>query len=540
MDRREFLQLGAFGGAAALTACGPAGAPADPGATPFTPEFELSEISLDDLRVGLSRGDWSSQELVELYLARIDEVDARGPALHSVIEVNPEALEIARMLDRERAGGRTRGSLHGVPVMLKDNLDTADRMRTSAGSLALAEHVARRDAYLVHQLRRAGAVILGKTNLSEWANFRSSRSSSGWSGRGGQTLNPHALDRNPCGSSSGSAAAVAASLCAAAIGTETDGSIVCPSSACGIVGIKPTVGLVSRSGVIPISHSQDTPGPMARTVRDAAILLGVIAGADPRDPATAAAAVDGRALTDYTAALDPGGLRGARIGVARNYFGFHERVDALMQEAIAALREGGAEIVDPANVDPPESFGDDEFEMLLYEFKHDLNGYLAGTDPSLPARTLEGLIRFNLDNAESEMPWFGQELFEQAQERGPLTEDRYVQALERGPRLARAEGIDAIMRAHRLDALVAPTGGPAWPIDLVNGDHFGGGSSSAAAVAGYPNVTVPAGVVHGLPVGISFIGAAWSEPTLLRLAYAFEQATKLRRRPTFRQSITSV
>lgn len=537
MDRREFLRVGAFGGAAALTACGRGGTASDPSFPGSVPTFELSEIALHDLRAGLSRGDWSAAELVELYFKRIEEVDATGTALRSVIEVNPEALQIARELDRQRAAGQTRGPLHGVPVMLKDNIDTADRMRTSAGSLALVDHIARRDAHVAARLREVGAVILGKTNLSEWANFRSSRSSSGWSGRGGQTRNPHALDRNPCGSSSGSAVAVAASLCAAAIGTETDGSIVCPSSACGVVGLKPTVGLVSRSGVIPISHTQDTPGPMARNVRDLALLLNAIVGADPRDPATAAA--EGRALPDYTAVLDPGGLRGARIGIARNYFGFHDRVDALMEEAIAALREGGAEVVDPASVERPESFGEDEFEVLLYEFKHDLNVYLAGTDPALPARTLEALIRFNQENAEREMPWFGQELFEQAQEKGPLTEERYLQARERARRLAGVEGIDAVLRAHRLDALVAPTGGPAWSIDLVNGDHFGGGSSSAAAVAGYPNLTVPAGHLHGLPVGISFMGTAWSEPTLLRLAYAFEQATALRRPPTFRASVAN-
>jgi amidase len=422
-------------------------------------------------------------------------------------------------------------------VLIKDNIDTADRMRTSAGSLALGENIPQRDAFVAERLRAAGAVILGKTNLSEWANFRSTRSSSGWSGRGGQTRNPYALDRNPCGSSSGSGVAVSANFATLAVGTETDGSIVCPSSANGIVGIKPTVGLVSRSGIIPISHSQDTAGPMCRTVADAAALLGALVGVDPRDAATAASR--GHAQTDYTKYLDPAGLRGARIGVARNFFGFSSRVDKLMDESIAAMKDAGAVIVDPANIPTAGKFGDSEFEVLLYEFKADLNAYLATLPPSAPARSLAALIEYNEANREREMPWFGQELFLQAQAKGPLTTPAYRTALAKNHRLARTEGIDALMTKHRLDAIVGPTGGTPWVTDLVNGDHFSGGSSSPAAVAGYPNVNVPAGFIHGLPVGISFFGRAWSEPTLIRIAYAFEQATRVRRAPQFLASVTA-
>jgi amidase len=420
-------------------------------------------------------------------------------------------------------------------VLLKDNIDTADRMRTTAGSLALADHVAARDAFVAGRLRAAGAVLLGKTNLSEWANFRSTHSTSGWSGRGGQTRNPWVLDRNPCGSSSGSGAAVAANLCALAVGTETDGSIVCPAAANGVVGIKPTLGLVSRAGIIPIAHSQDTAGPMARTVRDAALLLGALAGVDARDAATAAART--KLQTDYTRFLDPDGLRGARIGVARNHFGFLPAVDRLMEDALDAMRRGGATIVDPANVATAGKFDDSELEVLLHEFKADLNAYLAALPPSAPARTLAALIAYNEAHAGEEMPFFGQELFVRAQGKGPLTSASYRAALARNRRLARTEGIDATMDRHRLDALVAPTGGPAWPTDPLNGDHFTGGSSTPAAVAGYPNVQVPAGYIRGLPVGISFYGRAWSEPVLLRLAYAYEQATRHRRAPGFLPSL---
>jgi amidase len=468
-----------------------------------------------------------------MYLERVERIDRRGPALNSVIEINPEAVAIAEALDRERKAGRVRGPLHGVPVIIKDNIDTADRMLTTAGSLALVNARPREDAFIVRRLREAGCVIVGKTNLSEWANFRSTHSTSGWSGRGGQTRNPYALDRNPCGSSSGSGAAVSANLALIGVGTETDGSIVCPSSACGIVGIKPTLGLVSRSGIIPISHSQDTAGPMARTVADAAALLGVLAGFDPRDRVTVpgASAPFGPGPRDYTQSLDPAGLRGARIGVARKFFGFNDQVDKLMADAIDVMKREGAVVIDPADLPAHGKFDAQEFEVLLYEFKADLNKYLAQLQPGEHPRTLKELIDFNERNRDREMPYFGQELFVRSEAKGPLTDPAYLKALRESKTLSRAQGIDAVMTRHRLDALVAPTGGPAWTTDLLNGDHFTGGSSTPAAVAGYPNVQVPAGYVYGLPVGISFFGRAYTEPRLIRLAYAYEQATKHRKPP---------
>lgn len=491
----------------------------------------LEELTISDMQALMVAGDLTAVSLTEGYLARIDAIDRTGPTLNAVIELNPDALAIAAQLDAERAAGDVRGPLHGIPILLKDNIDTGDRMATSAGSLALANHHAAQDGAVAANLRRAGAIILGKTNLSEWANFRSSKSSSGWSSRGGQTRNPYALDRTPCGSSSGSGVAVSANLCAAAIGTETDGSVVCPSHHAGIVGIKPTVGLVSRAGIVPISHSQDTAGPMARTVTDAAILLGALTGADERDPATAAS--QGRSTDDYTQFLDLDGLRGARIGVARNYFGFHPLVDAIMERAIVTLRAAGAVIVDPANIATAKQFGDDEYTVLLYEFKAGLNAYLADIDPALPVHSLAELIEFNHLHRERAMPYFGQELFVLAQEKGDLAEETYRQARSESLRLAGRGGIDATLDEYDLDALIAPTGGPAWLVDWVNGDHYGGGSSSAAAVAGYPNITVPAGAVYGLPIGLSFIGAAWQEATLIKLAYAFEQRTQARRPPAF-------
>jgi amidase len=416
-------------------------------------------------------------------------------------------------------------------VLLKDNLDTADGMTTTAGSLALEGSIPSRDSFVAQKLREAGAVLLGKANLSEWANFRSTQSSSGWSGRGGQCRNPYVINRNPCGSSSGSAVAVSANLCALAIGTETDGSVVCPSHANGIVGIKPTLGLVSRSGIIPIAHSQDTAGPMARTVTDAAILLGALVGIDPRDAATSAS--DGKSHTDYSQFLDADGLRGARIGLARQFFDIHPEVTALMEEAIAEMKRLGAELIDPADVPTNGQFDQSEFEVLLYEFKADLNAYLAGLPDSVECRTLADLIEFNERNKDMEMPHFGQEIFLRAQEKGPLTDKAYLDALAKNHRLSRDEGIDAVMNEYRLDAIVAPTGGPAWVTDHVNGDHFLGASSTPAAVAGYPNITVPAGFVRGLPVGLSLFGRAWSEPTLVKLAYSFEQATGHRKAPEF-------
>jgi amidase len=493
--------------------------------------FELDEITIGDLQQGMVSGKFTARSIAEKYLGRIREIDKQGPVLNSVIEINPDALSIAGALDRERKEKGPRGPLHGIPVLIKDNIDTADRMMTTAGSLSLVGTRPEKDSFAAQRLREAGAVILGKANLSEWANIRSSHSTSGWSGRGGQTRNPYALDRNTSGSSSGSAVSVAANLAAAAIGTETDGSIVSPSSVNGVVGIKPTVGLLSRSGIIPISHTQDTPGPMARTVRDAAILLGALTGVDPRDRATIAS--KGRAHADYTSFLDPGGLRGARIGVARKYFGFNEALDALMNAAIEGMRKLGAVIIDPADLATHGKFGDSELTVLLYELKADLNAYLAGRGGGAPVRSLKEIIAFNERNKEKEMPYFGQDLFVKAEEKGPLSSKEYLDALMANLRRARKEGIDATMDKFKLDAIVGPTESPAWLTDLVNGDHFTGGCSTAPAVAGYPHITVPAGFIFGLPVGISFFGRAWSEPRLIQIAYAFEQATKVRRPPQF-------
>jgi amidase len=493
--------------------------------------FRLNELTLADLGAGMRAGKFSAVSLTKDYLARVEEIDRQGPQLRAVIETNPDALPIARNLDREHKAGRIRGPLHGIPILIKDNIGTHDRMRTTAGSLALAESIAAKDAFVVQRLRAAGAVILGKTNLSEWANFRSSRATSGWSGRGGLTLNPYVLDRNPSGSSSGSAVAVAANLCAVAVGTETDGSILSPASYNGIVGIKPTLGLVSRSGIIPLAHSQDTAGPMARTVADAAILLGCLAGEDAADAVTGGNV--GKGYTDYSRFLDPDGLRGARVGVARGLFGSHAGVAEVMEAAMTELKRMGAVLIDPVDLPSLEKLGEHEFEVLLYEFKADLNQFLATLGPHAHAHSLHEVIEFNNRNRDLEMPWFGQDIMLKAQEKGPLTEPRYLAALEASRRLSREEGIDAVMIDHKLDALVAPTTGPAHVTDLVHGDRDTGGSTTAAAVAGYPSITVPAGFVSGLPVGLSFFGRAWSEPRLLQLAYAFEQATRLRKQPGF-------
>jgi len=490
----------------------------------------MEEMTILELQAQMEAGSWTARSVVEMHLAQIEKLDKQGPAINAVIELNPDALAIADELDAERAAGHVRGALHGVPVMLKDNIDTADKMTTTSGSLALAGSVAAQDAFVARKLRHAGAVLLGKTNLSEWANFRSPHSSSGWSSRGGQTKNPYALDRNPCGSSSGSAVAVAANLCAAAIGTETDGSIICPAQANSIVALKPTLALVSRSGIIPIAHSQDTAGPMARTVADVAIVLGALTGVDERDAATQES--QEQAFTDYTQFLDPEGLRGARIGVARNFFGFHPGVDRLIEGCIDEMKRLGAEIVDPADVEIA-GLRETELEVLLFEFKADLNRYLEGLGPGAPVHSLQEIIEFNERNRDRVMPYFGQERMLAAQEKGPLTSEAYLKALENNHRLARTEGIDAVLQKHELDAIVAPSGGPAWLTDWVNGDHHGGGSSSAAAVAGYPNITLPAGTILGLPVGISFFSGAYQEPTLLKLAFAFEQHTQIRRPPQF-------
>ncbi|HYK83608.1 MAG TPA: amidase [Gemmatimonadales bacterium] len=488
---------------------------------------------MSSLQAAMQSGKYTARSITAAYLQRISELDKQGPALRAVLEINPDALASAAALDAERRAKGPRGPLHGIPVLVKDNVATRDRMQTTAGSLALLGVTPPRDAWVVERLRAAGAVVLGKTNLSEWANFRSTHSSSGWSGRGGQCRNPYALDRTPSGSSSGSGVAVAANLCTAAIGTETDGSIVSPATCCSIVGVKPTVGLVSRAGIIPIAHSQDTAGPMARTVADAAVLLGALTGPDPRDDATAASA--GQARTDYTALLDPNGLKGARLGVCRaRFMGYNAATDALMEGAIDTLKRLGAVIVDPADIVTAGQFDDPEFTVLLYEFKADLNRYLAEWAPGAPSKTLEDLIAFNDRQRDKELPYFGQEIFVQAQAKGPLTDQPYLQALDKDHLLARIQGIDAAMADHQLAALIAPTGGPPSLIDLVNGDPSGGGSfSSPAAVAGYPHVTVPLGYVFGLPVGLSFVGRPWSEATLLKFAYAFEQTTKARRPPRF-------
>ncbi|MGA3293536.1 MAG: amidase [Candidatus Acidiferrales bacterium] len=528
--RRDFLTSGLKIGAASLALPSLARGN-DAESAQAIQSFELDEITVAELQDGMKSGKFTSRGLASRYLARIAEIDKGGPALNAVIELNPDALSIADSLDAERKSKGPRGPLHGIPVLIKDNIGTADRMMTTAGSLALLGLTPAKDSGVARRLREAGAVILGKTNLSEWANFRSSHSSSGWSGRGGQTHNPYALDRNPCGSSSGSGAAASANLCAAAVGTETDGSIVCPSSANGIVGMKPTVGLVSRAGIIPIAHSQDTAGPMCRTVADAAALLGALAGPDSGDPATKASR--GKIAADYTRFLDRAGLRGARIGVVQHSYAFTESVEPVWRAALDAMKHESAALVDPVEIPSLGKFDDSELEVLLYEFKAGLNSFLAAAGPNAPVHSLKELIDFNELNREREMPYFGQDLFEKAQKKGPLTEKVYVDALAKNHRLTRAEGIDAVMDKHRLDALVAPTAGPSWLTDWINGDHDTGGSSSLAAVAGYPNIHVPSGFVFGMPVGVSFFGRAWSEPKLIKIAYAFEQATRARKPPRF-------
>jgi len=518
----------------ALSAARDMGGEAEPAAPEIKP-FELDEITIAELQDGLKSGKFTARSLVERYAARIQEVDKSGPALNAVIEMNPDAEAIADTLDQERKTKGPRGPLHGIPVLIKDNIDTADKMMTTAGSLALVGSKPAKDSWVAQRLRAAGAVILGKTNLSEWANIRSSHSTSGWSGRGGLTKNPYALDRNPCGSSSGTGAGISANLAAGGIGTETDGSIVCPSSANGLAGIKPTVGLVSRAGIIPISHSQDGAGPMCRTVRDAAILLGTLTGVDPEDPATTASA--GKSQADYARYCDPNGLKNARIGVARKYFGFNDAVDALMQESLDVMKKQGATLVDPADIETFGKFDETELLVFMYELKADLNSYLARLGPGAPVKTLRDIIEFNERNRQKEMPYFGQDLFVKAEAKGALTEQAYLDALNKNHQLARTEGIDALMDKHKLDAIVAPTGGPAWLTDLINGDHTAGGSSNAAAVAGYPNINVTAGYMFGLPIGISFFGRAWSEATLIKLAYSFEQATKARTAPKFLNTV---
>jgi len=529
LSRRKFLGSAAVLGAASLarTPLMPREAAA---ASAEVSAFELDEVTVGELQEGMKSGKFTAHSVAQKYLDRISEIDKQGPAINSIIEMNPDALSIADSLDDERKSKGPRGPLHGIPVLIKDNIGTSDRMMTTAGSLALSGFTPTKDSGVARRLREAGALILGKTNLSEWANFRSNSSSSGWSGRGGQTHNPYATDRNPCGSSSGSGAAASANLAAITIGTETDGSIVCPSSANGVVGIKPTVGLVSRAGIIPISHSQDTAGPICRTVADAAALLSVVAAVDADDAATRVASR--KAYPDYTRFLDKGGLRGARIGVVRKLFFMHDKLDPVMKAALDAMKSEGAILVDPVAVDTLGKFDASENIVLQYEFKADMHRYLAQF-PNAPVHSLKEIIEFNERNHDKELLYFGQEVMIESEKRGPLTDKAYVDALAKNHLLARQQGIDAVMDKYKLDALVAPTGGPAWVTDLVNGDHDTGGSSSPAAVAGYPNINVPAGFVFRLPVGISFFGRAWSEPVLIKIAYAFEQTTQVRRPPQF-------
>lgn len=536
MLRRTFFKTAALGGGALalspLISCSPIGRPEENEPTTVK-SFELDELTIDQLQEKMGSGEYSAEEIARKFIDRIAEIDQAGPCLRSVMEVNPDAIRIARERDSERKQGKIRGPLHGIPVMIKDNIDTADKMQTTAGSLALSGFHAPKDAFIVGRLRDSGAVLLGKTNLSEWANIRSTRSSSGWSGRGGQVLNPYMLDRNPCGSSSGSAVAVSANLCTVSIGTETDGSIVCPAGTTGIVGIKPTLGLWSRHGIIPIAHSQDTAGPMARTVRDAACLLGALCGVDAYDKATGNSA--GKSRPDYSVFLDTNGLKGARIGIIRDFLGFHPGVDELMKRAFDLMKDQGAEMVDVECAKERDQWSAAEWQVLLYELKHDLNRYLSERQEA-PVKSLKEIIAFNEAHPAQEMPWFAQEIFLMAEEKGGLMEKEYADALALSKKLT-SEAIDSVMKEHQLNCLVAPTNAPAWTTDWINGDHYIGGSSDLAAVSGYPSITVPAGGIHHLPVGISFIGKAWDEPALLKMAYAYEQAGKSRRKPEFMASL---
>jgi amidase len=532
MHRREFLQHSALMGVAAcagFSAGGCSVAPRGRSTASRVKPFELEEMTVLELQRGMESGRFTAANLVEKYQQRILEIDQQGPRLKSVIELNPDALAIARELDRERKSKGPRGPLHGIPILIKDNIDTHDRMTTTAGSLALAGSLAPRDAFIVERLRAAGVVLLGKANLSEWANFRGSRSISGWSARGGLCRNPYVTDRSTSGSSAGSAAAVSANLCAIAIGTETDGSIVSPSSHCGVVGLKPTVGLVSRSGIIPISSSQDTAGPMARCVADAAALLNAMTGEDPRDPATAASG--GKVPRDYTQFLDAKALRGARLGVARSAFKMNRLVDPVLEAALAAMQREGALLIDPVKLPSRQELNDAEFQVMLYEFKAGLNDYFKSLGPNAPVKSLEELIAFNERNRERELAFFGQETLIDAQSKGPLSDQRYVEAKARCAKWSRE--LEAVLESNQLDAIVAPTTGPAHVLDLVVGDRGLGGTSTYAAVSGLPSITVPCGDASGLPLGMSFIAPAWQEGRLLALAYAFEQATKARKSPRF-------
>lgn len=538
LSRRSFLHASAVGivGAAALPSAishRPPAITSSARGRAALGAFELEEATITDIQAGFASGRWTSRAITQQYLDRISAMDRQGPTLRSMLDLNPDAYADADAKDAERrAGGMMRGPLHGIPVIIKDNIDTHDRMTTTAGSLALEGSIPPQDATVASRLRAAGAIILGKSNMSEWANFRGDHSSSGWSSRGGQCNNPYILDRNPCGSSSGTGAAISANFAAVGIGTETDGSIVCPANNCGLVGVKPTIGMVSRAGIIPISASQDTAGPMTRTVTDAALLLAAISGADTRDATTPVAR--GAGLLDTASYLRTDALRGVRVGVVRQSLtGYHTGTDLVFEEALRALRELGAVIVDPANIPHIDDYGRDESIVLHYEFKVGINAYLASLGPSARMKSLTDLIRFNEENKARVLPWFGQEDFIKSEACGPLTDKKYLDARARCVRLSRRDGFDAVVRQHRLDVLVAPTGGPAWTTDLLTGDHFGGSSSSPCAVAGYPHVTVPMGWCRELPVGLSFMGMVWTEQKLLSYAYAFEQATKMRRAPKF-------
>ncbi len=536
LDRRDLFRLGATAGLAALAGgalagCrGPSHTAVPTGAVPA---FDLAEVSIDELQKRMASGSESAVSLLAKYRARIEATNEAGPKLRAVLELDPDAEVNARKLDAERAAGKLRGPLHGIPMLVKDNLDTGDRMTTTAGSMALAGTRAKQDSFVVGKLRAAGALILGKANLSEWANIRGASSTSGWSARGGQCRNPYALDRSPSGSSSGSGSATAASLCAASIGTETDGSITSPSSCCALVGLKPTVGLVSRSGIIPISSSQDTAGPMTRTVRDAAIVLTAIAGPDPADAATAAAKPE-----DFTKYLDPEALRGARIGVPRiGWFGRNRYMDQIGEAAILELKKLGAVVVDPIDLVLAPEMDPAELEVLLYELKATMADYLRTRGSDVSVRSLADLIKFNEAHAAEELTLFGQEMFLKAEAKGPLTDKAYVDARATCLKLSRAEGIDKAMDAHKLDAIFAVTGSPPWLIDPVNGDAFGPSATSLPAVAGYPHITIPAGQIRGLPMGISLFGRAYTDGKLLGYAFAYEQATRARKPPVFLPSV---
>lgn len=536
MKRRQFLSVSAltttmlagFG----ITACNNSNTEKKKTEQPNFNDFPFNEKSISELQQLMKNGELTCEELVIAYLDRIEKIDKNGPGLNAVIDINPDALPLARQLDEERKNGNLRGNLHGIPIMLKDNIDTADKMMTTAGSFALEGNFAAEDAFIVKQLRKSGALILGKTNLSEWANFRSTRSSSGWSGRGGQTHNPYVIDRSPCGSSSGSGVAVAANLCVAAVGTETDGSIVCPSSHNGIVGIKPTLGMVSRSGIIPIAHSQDTAGPMTKTVRDAALLLESLIGTDENDKITMN---NNNQINNYTENLKKDALKGKRIGIVRKLMGFHSEVDKIMEQAIEDIKLAGAEVVD-VELENLNKYGNEEYEVLLYEFKHGLNKYLSNCKFPI-VKNLDDIIKFNEQYRDLEMPWFGQEIFKKANKKGGLNEKEYLEALTKCKKLSGEQGIDFTLKKYKVDALMAPTNGPAWNIDLINGDNYGGGSSQPAAVSGYPNITVPAGFIHSLPIGISFFAEAFSEQKLIQLAYSYEQNTMHRKPPEFYSTI---